>query len=72
MEATYSPAIVAAGVFDLWEMPHGVTALGSDIYFVLRAPHTVQSTLLLMPLPNAPGTPRTMTQVALSLTHDLR
>lgn len=72
MAAVYGQAIVNAGVFDPWEMPHGSNKFHGQAYFVVRAPHAVNCSVLLMKSPNAPGTPRTVTTVAMNLTNDLR
>lgn len=72
MESVYGGAIVAAGVFDSWEMPHGTATANGHVYFVLRAPHSIQTSLLLLPVPNAAGTPRTVQETPMSLTADLR
>jgi 1,4-alpha-glucan branching enzyme len=45
--AAFHPNIVQAGVFDAHELPHGATAAGEDVYFVVVAPHAVQLGLVL-------------------------
>jgi len=72
MKAVYGDAIVDAGVFDPWEMPHGANKLADRAFFVVRAPHAMSCSVLLMAAPNAAGTPRTVTTVPMSLTRDLR
>jgi len=72
MEAVYGQPIVAAGVFDPWEMPHGSNKLQGQAYFVVRAPHAVSCSVLLMSTPNQSGTTRNVTTVPMNLTNDLR
>jgi 1,4-alpha-glucan branching enzyme len=72
MSAVYGQNIVNAGVFDPWEMPHGSNKLQGQAYFVVRAPHAVNCSVILMSSPNAPGTPRDITTFAMNLTNDLR
>ena len=72
MTAVYGQNIVNAGVFDPWEMPHGSNKFQGQAYFVVRAPHAVNCSVLLMSSPNAPGTPRDVTTVPMNLTNDLR
>jgi 1,4-alpha-glucan branching enzyme len=72
MTAVYGQNIVNAGVFDPWEMPHGSNKFQGQAYFVVRAPHAVNCSVLLMTSPNAPGTPRYVTTVPMNLTNDLR
>jgi 1,4-alpha-glucan branching enzyme len=72
MKTVYGDAIVNACVFDPWEMPHGVNKLNGHAYFVVRAPHAVHCSLLLMPIANAVGVPRVVTEIPMNLTNDLR
>jgi len=72
MSAVYGQNIVNAGVFDPWEMPHGLNKFQGQAYVVVRAPHAVNCSVLLMQSPNAPGTPRNVTTVSMNLTNDLR
>jgi 1,4-alpha-glucan branching enzyme len=72
MASVYGQSIVNAGVFDPWEMPHGSNKFQGQAYFVVRAPHAVTCSVLLMESPNAPGTPRNVTTVSMNLTNDLR
>jgi 1,4-alpha-glucan branching enzyme len=72
MASVYSEAVVAAGVFDPWEMPHGVSVLNGETYFVLRAPHAITCSVLLMPVENAAGQPRQVKTFPMMLTNDLR
>ena len=72
MSAVYGQNIVNAGVFDPWEMPHGSNKLQGQAYFVVRAPHAVNCSVILMSSPNAPGTPRVVTTFAMNLTNDMR
>jgi 1,4-alpha-glucan branching enzyme len=72
MTAVYGQNIVNAGVFDPWEMPHGSNKFQGQAYFVVRAPHAVNCSVILMKSPNAPGTPRNITTVYMNLTNDLR
>src|ERR1039458_5198970 len=72
MTAVYGQNIVNPGVFDLWEMTHGSNKFQGQAYFVVRAPHAVNCSVLLMSSPNAPATPRDVTTVPMNLTNDLR
>jgi 1,4-alpha-glucan branching enzyme len=72
MTAVYGQRIINAGVFDPWEMPHGSNKFEGHAYFVVRAPHAVSCSVLLMAAPNAPGLPRDVTRFAMTLTSDLR
>ncbi len=72
MQAVYGQQITAAGVFDPWEMPHGANMLGNSTCFVLRAPHAISCSVLLMPVTNQPGTARNVISVPMKLTSDLR
>jgi 1,4-alpha-glucan branching enzyme len=72
MEAVYGQSIVGAGVFDPWEMPHGANKLQGQAYFVVRAPHAVSCSVLLMSAANQAGTSRNATAVPMNLTGDLR
>jgi 1,4-alpha-glucan branching enzyme len=49
-------------------MPHGVTALGTDVYFVVHAPHAVWAALVLIG-ETAPGGP-TRREIHMTLTSD--
>ncbi len=70
MEAAFGPSIVKAGIFDSREMPHGATQVGSDVYFILHAPHTVWAALVLVN-EHTPG-PATREEVQMTLTPDVR
>ena len=72
MTAVYGQNIGNAGLFDPWEMPHGSNKFQGQAYFVVRAPHAVNCSVVLMQSPNAPGTPRNITTVSMNLTNDLR
>jgi 1,4-alpha-glucan branching enzyme len=72
MAAVYGPNIVNGGVFDPWEMPHGSNKFQGQAYFVVRAPHAVNCSVLLMKFPNTAGTSRNVTTVSMNLTTDLR
>jgi 1,4-alpha-glucan branching enzyme len=72
MEAVFGQSIARAGVFDPWEMPHGSNKWQGQAYFVVRAPHAVSCSALLMGTPNQPGAPRNVTSVPMNLTNDLR
>ena len=71
MAAVFGEA-VASAVFDPWEMPHGASIVAGQTYFVLRAPHAITCSVVLMPVQNAAGQPRQVTIVPMSLTNDLR
>ena len=48
MSAAFGADIVRAGVFDPHELPHGATALGPDVFFVVVAPHAVTLSLVVL------------------------
>jgi 1,4-alpha-glucan branching enzyme len=48
MVATFGPQIANANIFDPDEMPLGPTQIGSDIYFVIVAPHAMDLKLVLL------------------------
>jgi len=58
----------AAGVFDAGEMPHGPTRDGTDMYFVLHAPHAAWARLVLIDDAAAGGPARR--HVSMTLTGD--
>jgi 1,4-alpha-glucan branching enzyme len=59
---------VTASIFSGAEMPHGVTITGSDVYFVVHAPHAVLASLVLV---NENGSgPATRLVSPMSLTTD--
>ena len=70
MESVYGRQMLAAGVFDSWEMPHGTSTLEGQTYFTVRAPHAVSVSLLLLGAPAAD--PRQVREVPMDLTSDLR
>jgi 1,4-alpha-glucan branching enzyme len=68
MQAAFGSAVVASGVFAQREMPAGATALGSDVYFVVHAPHAVCASLILVAEAAAGGPTRT--EFPMELTPD--
>jgi maltooligosyltrehalose trehalohydrolase len=48
MRAAFGDSIVERGVFGAREMPHGATTVGTDVYFVLHAPHAAWAGLVLV------------------------
>jgi 1,4-alpha-glucan branching enzyme len=70
MQAAFGTAIVNCGVFDAQEMPHGATLMGTDVYFVVHAPHAVWADLVLVD-ENPPG-PAVRRQISMTLTADTR
>jgi 1,4-alpha-glucan branching enzyme len=48
MQAMFGNAVAGSGTFAAREMPHGATLLNDQVYFVVHAPHAVQSTLILV------------------------
>ena len=48
MKAAFGDAVAGAGIFDAREMPHGPTRVGTDVYFVLHAPHAASASLVLV------------------------
>ncbi len=69
MRAAFGDAVVGASVFDTHEMPLGATLLNGDVYFVVHAPHSVSSVLILVN-ENAPAGPPERIQIPMKLTHD--
>jgi 1,4-alpha-glucan branching enzyme len=77
LRAAFSPRIVAAGVFDPWEMPLGATVLPASVgsllagtYFVVNAPHAARVRVLLLDRAAAGGP--TVRSHEMALTSDLR
>lgn len=70
MESVYGREMLAAGVFDSWEMPHGTSTLDGQVYFTVRAPHAVAMSLLLLQMLETD--PRQVQEVPMELTPDLR
>jgi hypothetical protein len=70
MESVYGLQILAAGVFDSWEMPHGTSILDGQVYFTVRAPHAIAMSLLLLSAPDA--RPRRVQEIPMELSSDLR
>ena len=70
MESVYGREVVAARVFDCWEMPHGTSTLGNKVYFTVRAPHAIAMSLLLLKMPES--TPPQVRKIPMDLTTDLR
>jgi 1,4-alpha-glucan branching enzyme len=68
MQAAFGNAITGAGIFDPRELPHGATTLDGQVYFVVHAPHSILTTLILVD-ENAPGGPARR-QFPMSLTED--
>ena len=48
MQAAFGTAVVNAGIFASREMPAGATIVGTDVYFVVHAPHAVSASLILV------------------------
>jgi 1,4-alpha-glucan branching enzyme len=48
MRAAFGDRVVQAGVFGANEMPHGATTVGTDVFFVLHAPHAAWAGLVLV------------------------
>lgn len=77
MQAAFSPAMVAAGVFNPWEMPLGATVLPAAVsslaagtYFVVNAPHAARARVLLLDRGGAGGPKVSSHEMA--LTPDVR
>ena len=68
MQAAFGGALVQANVFGPKELPHGATPVGTDVFFVVHAPHAIQASLILVD-ETAPGGP-TRHGVPMSLTND--
>jgi 1,4-alpha-glucan branching enzyme len=67
MIAAFGEKIVRAGIFDARELPHGVTHLNDDVYFVVHAPHSASAQLVLVE-ESAAGPVRSL--VDMNLTYD--
>ena len=48
MRAAFGDRAVGAGVFGPRELPHGATTVGSDVFFVVHAPHAAWAALVLV------------------------
>jgi len=70
MEAAFGSPIVAGGVFNANEMPHGATIVADSVYFNIAAPHAVCAALILID-EHAPGGPGRR-QIPMALTPDVR
>jgi 1,4-alpha-glucan branching enzyme len=68
MQAAFGAA-AGAGIFGAAEMPHGATAVGGDVYFVLHAPHAAGASLVWVNEPAAG--PATRVLYSMSLTSDV-
>lgn len=68
MQAAFGSSVVSTGIFAAREMPHGATILGSQICFVVHAPHAVCATLILVN-ETSPGGPSRQ-QFPMTLTND--
>ena len=71
MEAAFGKPVADGGIFAGYEMPHGPTWVGIDIYFVIHAPHAVTAALMLVD-ETAAGGSRRRPPVAMQLTADTR
>ena len=60
--------MVASGIFETREMPHGATMIDGQVYFVVHAPHSIFTNLILVD-ENAPGGPARR-EIAMALTDD--
>jgi 1,4-alpha-glucan branching enzyme len=70
LRAAFGAAIVNTGVFGSNEMPQGATLVGTDVYFVVHAPHAVWAELVLVD-DSAPG-PAVRREIPMTLTADTR
>jgi 1,4-alpha-glucan branching enzyme len=70
MQAAFSAAIVNNGVFAPIEMPHGATLLGTQVYFVVHAPHSIWAALVLVD--ENPPQPAVRREIPMTLTADTR
>lgn len=70
MEAAFGKPNIAAGIFPSYELPHGPTVVGGDVYFVLHAPHAVNAALILVDTSAMGGQQRVA--VPMQLTPDIR
>lgn len=71
MTAAFGAAVAGAGVFNSYEMPHGATLAGDDMYFVVHAPHAVTASLILID-ETAAGGPQRRAPIGMKLTGDTR
>jgi len=70
LQAAFGAPIVNAGVFGANEMPQGATLVGTDVYFVVHAPHAVWAELVLVDA-SVPG-PAVRREIPMALTADAR
>jgi 1,4-alpha-glucan branching enzyme len=70
LQAAFGAAVVNAGVFGANEMPQGASLVGTDVYFVVHAPHAVWAGLVLVD-DSAPG-PAVRREIPMTLTADTR
>jgi 1,4-alpha-glucan branching enzyme len=70
LQAAFGPAIVNAGVFGSNEMPQGATLVGTDVYFVVHAPHAVWAELVLIDA--SVSQPAVRREIPMALTADTR
>jgi 1,4-alpha-glucan branching enzyme len=71
MDAAFGTPVARGGVFPSYELPHGPTPVGTDVYFVIHAPHAVTASLILVD-ENAPGGGLRRPPVPMQLTADTR
>lgn len=72
MASAFSQAIVDAGVFDAWEMPHGCVKHQDQTWFTLCAPHAVNAKLLILDPASPDSGTRLVREYPMNLTTDLR
>ena len=71
MEAAFGKPNIDAGIFPGYELPHGPTVVGGEVYFVVHAPHAVNAALILIDA-GAVGGPQRRAPVPMHLTKDTR
>jgi 1,4-alpha-glucan branching enzyme len=70
MKSVYGSEVLAAPVFEPWEMPHGTSTLDGQVYFTVRAPHAMAMSLHFLKMPES--TPPQVREIPMELTTDLR
>ena len=68
MQAAFGSAIADAGIFAAKEMPYGATLVGTEVYFIVHAPHAVTATLILVDEASPAGPARK--ESPMTLTND--
>ena len=72
MASAFSQAIVDAGVFDTWEMPHGCVKHQGQVWFTRCTPHAVTAKVLILDPASPESGHRLVREYPMNLTSDLR